>query len=246
MALLLAIALIRYNLARLYAIFLPDVVSIKSVLAAGGLGAFTAIVPKRARLRVLAQLRAVLRWRFALRVALLLVGLALLPFALSTAVIRWTGPAQVALQINGRTVQLQSERTFGTAHTFRLIGLITHRIQISSGGYDGAVRLLPFRQESVTLPFYATSDQNPRLAGLEFRILATFFTLFDRKELSDIQKTFLEVKNSKTLDPLAVERLQRIRDIVDNNANTSATIETKANLVENFADDYPGDPGCRY
>jgi tetratricopeptide (TPR) repeat protein len=240
--LLTSAAITRYNCARLIALHLPDILSIKALLSAGGLTVLTTLVPSRSRMRALLAIRNALDSQLAMYTCLTLFIASMLPLGISVLSVRWTGPEEIAVHINGKDAHLRADdstKLVRVASQYAPMGTV---VKLTAGAFESDVRVWPFQHKSVTLPFYATSTQNPRLAQAEYRLLSTFFTLFDRQDLFDIQETLLNIKPSEAIDRNAIARLQRIRDIIDTSANSSATIDTKLALVDNFADNYPDDP----
>jgi hypothetical protein len=118
--------------------------------------------------------------------------------------------------------------------------------RIAAGAFGTSFRVVHLEGYSITLPFYATSPQNDRLAGIEYRIISIFFNLFDRKDLANIRQALADTNSSNNVSTEALKRLTRIRDIVDSSANSSATISTKLALIGDFADEYPTAPGSDF
>lgn len=243
--LLLALALIRYNSLRLFQLHIPDLLSLKTALSAGGLAAFTLLVPARIRKRALVAVRRILNSRRTLYVSAAAFVLNLFPLLVIPIQVRWVGPESMSLNKNGHDITVDAPAHSNGVREATVYDLIGSKVEIRAGAYGSTIKAEPLRNRIVTLPFYATSPFNLRLAHAEYRILSAFYSLFDRKDLASIYAELETLAKSSALDKGALLRLRRIRDIVDGSANTPATISTKLSLVDNFADAYPDDPWIR-
>ncbi len=234
-------ALTRYNCARLFGVTLPDLISIKGALSAGGFTVLSTMLPARTRKMLLVHARRILTARitFYLSITLLLAAMALT--AVASFDVQWIGSNTITINKNGWPVTLDSAAA-DTTKSGRLYAPSGSRVKLSAGAFTTEFRANPFNKKSIILPFYATSSQNPRLAQAEYRILSTFFTLFDRVELANLHSTLSDIKPSGILSNEAISRLNLIRDAIDNAANTPSSIDTKMAVVDNFIDQYPNDP----
>jgi len=236
-------ALIRFDVDRLTDLHFPDLISFKAAISAGGLTLFTALVPAHQRKRLLVTLRSLLSSGFALWICVALLVASLLPCLISRIRFVWSGPASLSLSVNGRAVQLEAESIDGGNHRkSSMYALAGRSYRFSAGAFGKAFRIVPLEGYSITLPFYATSPQNDRLAAIEYQIISTFFDLFDRKDLADIRQALANTNPSNSVSAEALTRLTRIRDIVDSSANSSASISTQLALIGDFADEYSTDP----
>jgi hypothetical protein len=87
--------------------------------------------------------------------------------------------------------------------------------RIAAGAFGTSFRVVHLEGYSITLPFYATSPQNDRLAGIEYRIISIFFNLFDRKDLANIRQALADTNSSNNVSTEDIKLLTRIRDNVD-------------------------------
>jgi hypothetical protein len=240
--LLLALALVRLAMDRLFELTLPDAVSVWGAATAGAAGFIGVIIPKRVRAEALTLLRSMFASSTLTKVCCALAGAALLMCGLVRYEISWVGPELITLTINGGRVDLRGTATADGRHVAARLYPAGLPFKVALGKFTIAANGYPLANRSLTLPLFVTSNLNGRSAVLENKLLSAFYQFFEQRQLQGAREMMDAYRPTNSTESALLARSESIYRILYLSFVEADPNDSKYGLIRYFQDKYSKDP----
>jgi tetratricopeptide (TPR) repeat protein len=239
--LLLAAVLARLILWRLFDVSLPDLLSIWGLASVGFLGAFTGILPRVTRARLLLGLQNTLSSRNASYAVIFALAATGIGSGFSRYQIRWVGPNQISLTINGRPHVLQEMQNESGTHIANRFAFsyLKYHIEIKLFSFTGYPR--PLTKNVINIPLFVTTHEDHQSEEIEKSLLGAFFQFFEQERIEESQRIIDATQVSSSADKNKLQRFKHIYEILEKIFVKPDTLIAIAR-IGSFSENYPDDP----